>query len=147
MFLMSEFQNNQGANATVSRANGNERPPESLDGIAYKGERTDFRYDPIAAVKKTWINFNKPVKLAFDEKTVEDSEKQINRVENDLVFLSKNPEAIENTEEMHPSFQGYAERKGFKNPDTLSIALEHYAATEEFISNFEAEMAEEQEGG
>lgn len=142
---MSEFESNQGTSTTYSRSNNNEEPPEIYDGIRYKGEKTDFRFDPSAAVKKTWINYNRPVKLTFGDKTIELTPKQDAKMQSRLAFISMSPNASIQEKETVLSNQGYAERIGFRNPDALMMAINHYAATEEYIRNMELEEEEEEE--
>lgn len=140
---MSEFESYQGT-GTAYRTNNNEEQPEIYDGIRYKGEKTDFRFDPSAAVKKTWINYNKPVKLIFGDKTIELTPKQGVNNQSRLAFISMSPNASIQEKETVPSNQGYAERVGFRNPDALKMAINHYAATETYIRNMELEEEEEE---
>lgn len=137
---MSEIQNNQGPYPAGNQGQGYDQQEQPPEGVAFKGEKTDLRYDPSAAVKKTWIN--KPVRTRVGEHSVEFGSKQVAQIQKDLDILNENPSAVQKASALFPAFMGYATEKGFKNPDPLALALEHYAATNEFIRTAEAEQEE-----
>lgn len=135
---MNDFQNNQDTYEYESYSQGNdeEKRPVIIDGIRYKGEKTDFRFDPGAAVKKSWIVYNKPEQLDIEDKKTE---------QRNIAFISKNTQPVQSETEKIPSNKGYAERVGFKVHDALALAIEHYASTEKYIRNMEEEAAAEEE--
>ena len=135
---MSEIQNNEGLNPAGNQPCGQEQNNEPAPGVAFKGEKTDLRFEPTASYKRTWIN--KQVRAKIGDHTVTFGAKQIKQVQKDLEALNNNPAAVQRASALLPAFQGYARNKGFKNPDSLALALEHYAATNEFVKNVELEM-------
>lgn len=132
---MSEVHGNQGPNPTGNHKFSEEHAGELPKGITFKGEKTDLRYDPSASVKKTWIKT--PIKAQIGEHTVTFGSKQIQQVQKDLELLDKNPAAVQRATALYPAFLGYAKEKGVKHPESMALALEHYAATNEFIEKAE----------
>jgi hypothetical protein len=137
---MSEIQNNDGPNPAGNQSYGQEQQNEQPPGVSFKGEKTDLRFEPSAFYKKTWIN--KPVRTKIGNQTVEFGAKQVRQVQKDLELLNENPAAVQRASALFPAFQSYAREKGVKNPDSLALALEHYAATNEFVKNAELEDME-----
>ncbi|HSA06851.1 MAG TPA: hypothetical protein P5556_06705 [Candidatus Gastranaerophilales bacterium] len=132
---MSEVQNNQGPILPENHLHVHEQHEKPAEGITFKGEKTDLRYDPMASVNRTCIK--KPVTAKIGDQTVTFGAKEINQVKNDLKFLHENPVAVQRACSLFPAFLGYANNKGVQNPDSLALALEHYAATNEFVENTE----------
>ncbi len=133
---MSEVYNN-GVPNSGNYIQNNEQQNLPTEGNSFQGEKTDLRYDPNAAIKKTWIN--KPVRTQIGNQTVEIGPKQINQVKKDLNFLNENPAAVQRATALFPALHSHAKEKGVKNPDSLALALEHYAASKEFIDNTEVD--------
>ena len=137
---MSEIQNNQGLTPADNQSYEQKNHTEHQEGVAFKGEQTDLRFEPGDSVKRTWVN--KPFTTTIDGHAVEINSKQIKQVHQDLTFLSKNPAAVQKATALFPAFHKYAAKTGQENPDSLALALEHYAATNEFVANTKLELDE-----
>ncbi len=139
---MSEIHGNQGPTPPENYNYRQEKVEEHPQGNAFRGETTDLRYDP-GELKRTLVNVNKPIRYKIGNQTVEFGRKQINQIQKDMDFLDKNPAAVQKASALFPAFHGYAKEKGYKNPYSLALALEHYAATNEFVKD--AEQADQNE--
>ncbi|OGH99961.1 MAG: hypothetical protein A2Y25_02450 [Candidatus Melainabacteria bacterium GWF2_37_15] len=130
---MSEINNSQGAGFPENTSHGSrdQQKEEVPQGISFKGEQTDLRFDPRAAVNKTYMD--KVVKAKIGDFDVKFGSNEIKQVKKDLEQLYKNPVAVQKATALYPAFLGFAKKKGYKNPDALGLALENYAATNEFI--------------
>ena len=96
-------------------------------GIAFQGNKTDLRYDPVASVNRAYVN--QMIRTKIDGHEIAFGAKEINQVKKDLEHLNAHPAAVQKAVALFPAFQGYA-----KN-DKLALALQDYAATSEFIKN------------
>ena len=133
---MSEIQSNQGLTPPENHNYGQGKMEEQPQGNVFKGETTDLRYDP-GELKRTLIN--KPVRSKIGNQTVEFGAKQIKQIQKDLEFFDKNPAAVQKATALFPAFHGYAKEKGYKNPYSFALALENYAATNEFVKDAKQE--------
>lgn len=130
---MSEI-NSQGPNFNENPAQKNHEHKEEIPkGLSFQGEKTDLRYDPKASVNKAFIE--KTIRTKVGGMDVNFSSKEIEKVKKDLEHLYRNPSAVQKATALYPAFCANAEKKGFKHPDALALALENYAATSEFIKN------------
>jgi|GEM_PF-2767134 len=136
---MSEIHGNEGPQFPKHPHQNEDHQEHPPQGIAFKGEKTDLRYDP-GALKRTLINKN--IKTQIGDHTVTFGAKEIQQVQKDLAVLDENPRAVQRAVALYPAFKGQAEQKGHKNTDALALAIQHYAATNEFIRNMELEEAE-----
>lgn len=133
---MSEINNNTGANFPENTPGANEhnRDTVNADAIAFKGELTDLRYDPLASINKAFIDKMIMAKIG-DQHNVTFGSKEISSIQANLDQLNINPNAAKKAMALAPAFQGLAEVKGYANPDAVALALEHYAATVEFAGD------------
>ncbi len=136
---MSQISNSQGTGSAGEKPYSEEHYEAAPKGIAFMGEKTDLRYDPSASVKKTWVNSR--VKARVDDQAVTFGAKEIRQVKKDLEFLNEQPAAVQKVTNLYPAFLGYAQKQGVEKPDAFALAVEHYAATNEFIKNMELEQA------
>ena len=137
---MSEIQNNQGLSPAESAQYPYDENQEALpEGVAFKGEQTDLRYDAGAFVNKAWINAQNPIRAKIGDYNVSFGLKEVQQVHNDLKELNDNFSAVQKASKLFTAFQGYASKRGDLNPDKSALALEHYAATNEFTKNVEIE--------
>ncbi len=134
---MSEIQNNEGLSPAGGQFHGEQAKENSKD-VAFKGEKTDLRYDPGAFIKRSWVN--SPVKAQMNGHAVTFGSKEILQARKDLKAIDENPGAVEKATALYPAFQGYAKKQNSQNPEALALALEHYAATNEFIKDAELEQ-------
>ncbi|MBD3256736.1 MAG: hypothetical protein GF383_16700 [Candidatus Lokiarchaeota archaeon] len=134
---MSEVHNSEGLSPPGNQYHGDQQNQQQKD-VTFKGEKTDLRYDPNASVKRTWVQ--SPVKVKMDGEKLTFGTKEVQQVQKDLNFFEKNHEAVEKATNLFPAFYGYAKNTGARNPEKLALALEHYAATNEFINNIEFEQ-------
>ena len=133
---MSEISNSQGAGFPENKPQGGheQQKDEIPAGIAFQGNKTEnLNLDPKAAVNKTYMD--KVIKSKIGDFEVKFGSKEIKQVKKDLEQLYKNPVSVQKATALYPAFHGYAKKKGYKNPEALSLALENYAATTEFIKN------------
>lgn len=135
---MSEIPHSQGPGPAGAQPYSEEHHETTPRGIAFMGEKTDLRYDPNASVKRTWINSR--VKAKIGGQVITFGAKEIQQVKKDLAFMNENQAAVDKATSLYPAFCGYAEKQGFENPDAFALALEHYAATNEFIQKMELEQ-------
>lgn len=133
---MSEIHNQEGLNSTTSQHYGEKQDQEPKD-VAFKGEKTDLKYDPAAVIKRTWVKT--PVKTNLNGKEITFGSKEVDQAQKDLAVLNQNPVAVKKAMSLYPAFYGYAQSKGEQNPEKLALALQHYAATNEFIRKIELE--------
>lgn len=132
---MSEINNSHGADFYEKLPQSEQGQQKSIlpEGVTFKGEKTDLRYDPRASVNKAFVD--KIIKTKVGEYDVKFGSKEIKQVKKDLEQLNKNTAAVQKASALFPYFQGKAKAKGFANPDAAALAVENYAATVEFVKN------------
>lgn len=137
---MSDIQNNQEFSpANDSDFNYGEEQEVISEGVSFKGEKTDLRYEPNAAFNKAWVNYKvSEEKSQIGDYNVSFDSKEIKKVQKDLNELNKNlqsnPSAVKRAMALSPAFDSYAEKQGKEHPHKLALALEHYAATNALVA-------------
>lgn len=132
---MSEINNSHGPDFYEKLPQNEQGYQKNLanDGVTFKGEQTDLRYDPKASINKAFVD--KIFKTQIGDIDVKFGSKEIKQVKKDLEQLNKNTSAVHKASSLFPYFQANAKAKGFSNPDAAALAVENYAATIEFVKN------------
>ena len=93
---MSEIHNSQGPDFSGNTSQGHDsQKGEKLEGISFKGEKTDLRDDPEASIKRTWVKKNKTINTKIGNQTVKFGSKEIEAVKKDLNHFYENPIAVQ----------------------------------------------------
>jgi hypothetical protein len=135
---MSEINSNNSTNSTGNNKQNQDQKTDQIPlGISFQGGKGDLGLDPGNYFNRSLVNKKTKITAKIDNYEVSFGSDEIDQVRKDLETLYEKPAVVQKAIKLFPAFQGYAEKKGYKNPHAVALAIEHYAATKEFVSNYE----------